>query len=92
MNLEVRVFAYLPEDQWNPDGVGALLKKLSDTVVDEGYGNVADDDPEQTKLTSVLVARPAGDWRRATKDAMAVSFPTDDPKFVIQADAGGIIE
>ena len=94
MNLRIVVDVYVPPEDWNPEGVEKLAVKVSDALIDAGYGNVADEDPEQTKLTSVVIAKPApeGGWKRAAKDAMFVSFPTEDPAFVLQADAGGIIE
>ena len=54
MNLRIVVDVYVPPEDWNPEGVEKLAVKVSDALIDAGYGNVADEDPEQTKLTSVV--------------------------------------
>ncbi len=93
MNLKLEVYLFVDEEDFNPEHIANLSVNLSDLVVLLGYGNVAAEEPENTKLKSVVVVRPLKQpkaWQRG--DAMAINFPTDDPLFIAQADAGGIPE
>lgn len=95
MNLKVEIHLFLNAD----DAIAAIEQvgmKLSDTLVELGYGNVAAEDPEDTKLTSVVILKAAEPdaWKDSADDTdtMSCTFPTTDALFVEQADAGGIIE
>lgn len=95
MNLKVECHLFLNEGQWTPEEIARIGLAFSDTLGELGYDNVAARDPEETKLTSVVIVKGAGpsEWREsADGEAMAISFPTTDPLFIQQADAGGIVE
>lgn len=94
MNLAIEINLFLDEEQYTPEEIVRLSMGASDFVRDAGYGNVAADKVEDTKLSSVIVVRPVKPkgWIARAKEAMAVNFPTDDERFVFQADTGGIAE
>jgi hypothetical protein len=92
VNLGIEVHLYLDEEQFAPEEIARLTLGVSDFIRENGYGNVAAEDVADTRLTSVVIVRPieANDWTARAEDAMAVNFPTDDQRFVLQAESGGI--
>jgi hypothetical protein len=94
VNVSIEGHIFLPEEKWTPEEIARISVAFSDTLVSLGYGNVAAENYEDTTLTSVLIVKPTkpNAWKSRAKDAMAVSFPTEDEAFIRQADAGGIIE
>lgn len=94
MNLGIEINLFVQEEDWGPEEIARLSLAFSDAVIDLGYGNVAADDVDDTRLASVVVVRPvkAKGWIQRAKEAMAVSFPTSDERFIFQADNGGIKE
>lgn len=96
MNLKIETHLYLAADNWTPEEIARIGLAFSDTLVSLGYENVAAEDPEETKLTSVVIIKGTEPeaWKTAADDpeSMSVSFPTTDLLFAQQADAGGIIE
>lgn len=94
MNLAIEVNLFVPEEDWGPEEIARLSLGISDKVLELGYGNVAADDVDDTRLLSVIVVRPVKSkgWIQRAKEAMAVNFPTSDERFIFQADNGGIKE
>ena len=94
MNLAIEVNLYIQDEDWGPEEIARLSMGISDTVLELGYGNVAADDVDDTRLSSVIVIRPVKSkgWIQRAKEAMAVNFPTNDERFIFQADNGGIKE
>jgi len=88
------VHLFVEEEDFTPEHITNLSVDLSDLVVLLGYGNVAERNPDDTRLKSVIVVRPVKSkaWQRGADDAMAINFPTEDELFIAQADAGGILE
>lgn len=92
MNVSLEINLFIDEEDFGPEEIERLATGASDFILGAGYGNIAAEEVEDTKLKSVIVVRPVkpNAWQARAKEAMAVNFPTADEEFLFQAEAGGI--
>lgn len=95
MIAKIETYVWLDEDnseEKDAEDVTRLTIAFGDALFDQGYDNVAEKDPSETKLTAVIVISDAkdDDWKKSIKkkSTRGIDFPTGDEKFAKQMDAG----